>query len=119
VTARELEKARTELRRRREAIVETTLRAGAEHDGLIDAEHGQELEEVAQAEQGLVDLERLGATERQELTRIDAALERLEQGGYGTCASCGAAIEPRRLAALPWALRCTACEEARELAARR
>jgi DnaK suppressor protein len=119
VTPRELDEARNELRRRRTAILEATQRAGDEHDGLLDAEHGHELEEEAQAEQGLVDLERLGAAERLEVARIDAALERLERGGYGTCAACGAAIERRRLAALPWALRCTACETAREAAPRR
>jgi DnaK suppressor protein len=119
VTPRELEEARAELRRRRAAILEATVRAGHEHDELLDAERGQELEEVAQAEQGLTDLERLGVAERLELVRIDAALERLEQGAYGTCATCGALIERRRLAALPWAIRCTSCETARETSVRR
>jgi DnaK suppressor protein len=118
VTPRELEEARSELRSRRKAILEATRDAGAEHDALLAAERGHELEEEAQAEQGLVDLERLGAAERLELRRIDAALERLEDGRYGTCAACGAVIEPRRLRALPWAVRCAACEELREAAAR-
>jgi DnaK suppressor protein len=114
VTPRELEEARSELRRRRKAILEATRDAGAEHAALLGAERGQELEEEAQAEQGLVDLERLGDAERLELRRIDAAMARLEEGGYGTCAACGASIEPRRLRALPWAVRCAGCEEARE-----
>jgi DnaK suppressor protein len=109
-----LEEARSELRRRRKAILETTLEAGAEHEALRTAERGQEVEEVAQAEQGLVDLERLGDAERLELRRIDAAMARLEEGGYGTCATCQVPIEPRRLQALPWAVLCTGCEEARE-----
>jgi DnaK suppressor protein len=119
VTPRELEEARKELRRRRAVILEATREAGAEHDGLLSAEHGQEVEEAAQAEQGLSDLERLGMAERLELRRIDAALERMEEGRYGACAACGAAIEPRRLRALPWALRCTGCEEVREVVAHR
>jgi DnaK suppressor protein len=118
VTPRELEEARSELRRRRKAILEATDDAGAEHEALRTAERGHELEEEAQAEQGLVDLERLGAAERLELRRIDAALERLEDGHYGTCAACGAPIERRRLLALPWAVRCAGCEEAREAAPR-
>jgi DnaK suppressor protein len=118
VTPRELEEVRSELRRRRRGILETTRGAGAEHEALRTAERGHELEEEAQAEQGLVDLERLGAAERLELRRIDAAMARVDEGLYGTCATCGLAIEPRRLKALPWAVRCTGCEEARETVVR-
>jgi RNA polymerase-binding transcription factor DksA len=114
VTPRELEEARGELRRRRKAILEATRDAGREHAALLAAERGHELEEEAQAEQGLVDLERLGEAERLELRRIDAAMERIEEGRYGTCATCGAAIAARRLEALPWAVRCAGCEEVRE-----
>lgn len=119
MTPRELEEARSELRRRRSAILEATRGAGAEHEALRNAERGHELEEEAQAEQGLVDLERLDDAERLELRRIEAALARADEGKYGTCATCGAAIERRRLQALPWALRCTGCEELREQAAPR
>lgn len=118
MTPRQLEEARSELRRRRRAILEATREAGAEHEALLAAERGHEMEEAAQAEQGLVDLERLGAAERLELRRIDAAMARLDEGLYGTCAACGTAIEPRRLTALPWAVRCAGCEEAREGVAR-
>jgi DnaK suppressor protein len=43
------------------------------------------------------------------LTRVRAALERLEHGEYGICRSCEAAIDPRRLAIDPTATRCIAC----------
>ena len=48
------------------------------------------------------------------LARIDAALVRLDAGKYGTCFECAAAISKRRLRALPFAVRCQACEERRE-----
>ena len=50
------------------------------------------------------------------LTRISAALVRLEAGKYGTCLSCGGEITKRRLRALPFAVRCQGCEEQREIA---
>jgi DnaK suppressor protein len=50
------------------------------------------------------------------LTRISEALVRLEAGKYGTCLSCGGEIMKRRLRALPFAVRCQACEEKREFA---
>ena len=48
------------------------------------------------------------------LKRIDAALERIEAGGYGDCVACGDEIPKNRLKALPFAVRCTACEHERE-----
>lgn len=48
------------------------------------------------------------------VARVDAALERLEAGRYGACFACNAEITEGRLRALPFAVRCTACEERRE-----
>jgi DnaK suppressor protein len=45
---------------------------------------------------------------------IDAALVRLDAGEYGSCVSCGGEISETRLRALPFAVRCRACEERRE-----
>ena len=53
------------------------------------------------------------------LNKINDALTRLEQGDYGNCCDCGAEIAEKRLRALPFAVRCKDCEEAREVAAQR
>ncbi len=53
------------------------------------------------------------------LNKIDEALRRLEEGAYGYCFECGAEISEQRLRALPFAVRCRSCEEARELAEQR
>ena len=53
------------------------------------------------------------------LNKIDDALVRLEQGNYGNCFECGAEIAEKRLRALPFAVRCKECEEAREVAEQR
>ena len=53
------------------------------------------------------------------LTKIDDALFRLEQGDYGNCFDCGEEIAEKRLRALPFAVRCKDCEEARETAQQR
>ena len=37
------------------------------------------------------------------LTDVDDALQRLDDGTYGKCLVCGKDINPRRLAAIPWA----------------
>jgi DnaK suppressor protein len=48
------------------------------------------------------------------LSKIDEALSRLEEGAYGDCYECGEEIAPQRLRALPFAVRCKDCEQARE-----
>lgn len=48
------------------------------------------------------------------LARIDVALKRLDAGAYGDCVECGQAIPKERLHAMPFAVRCTSCEDARE-----
>ena len=53
------------------------------------------------------------------LNKVDDALARLEQGTYGNCLECGEEIAEKRLRALPFALRCKDCEEAREVAEQR
>jgi RNA polymerase-binding transcription factor len=47
------------------------------------------------------------------LKEIDAALDRLATGDYGVCVSCGAPLNARRLAAIPWAALCIRCQETR------
>jgi DnaK suppressor protein len=53
------------------------------------------------------------------LNKIDEALSRLEEGTYGHCFECGDEIAEARLRALPFAVRCKDCEEAREVAQKR
>ena len=53
------------------------------------------------------------------LNKIDDALARLEAGNYGNCFECGEEIAEKRLRALPFAVRCKDCEEARENAEQR
>jgi DnaK suppressor protein len=48
------------------------------------------------------------------LEKSNKALEKIEQGSYGICESCGEPIDPDRLAALPHALMCIACKKAEE-----
>ena len=53
------------------------------------------------------------------LNKVNEALRRLEEGTYGNCFECGEEIAEARLRALPFAVRCIDCEEARENAAER
>ncbi len=105
---------RAELLRRRLALLETVRRAAAGLDALRSAERDPEFEEGAQSEHEQFTLARLSENQRRELVLIDAALARMEEGMYGACLDCDLEIDPRRLAALPYALLCTECAQRRE-----
>jgi DnaK suppressor protein len=42
---------------------------------------------------------------------VKLALERIEDGTYGTCLECEQEISPKRLKAVPWASCCVRCQE--------
>lgn len=53
--------------------------------------------------------------ERKLINKINAAMERLANGDYGYCESCGAEIGIRRLEARPTATQCIDCKTLAEL----
>lgn len=48
------------------------------------------------------------------LASIDAALQRIDEGVYGTCERCGRPISDARLAGLPYATKCIECKTLEE-----
>jgi DnaK suppressor protein len=87
--------------------------ASGESQGVLDAAESSEADIQDDIEFALIQMK------SETLHKIEEALARLEEGTYGNCFECGDEIEERRLRALPFAVRCKDCEEARELAERR
>lgn len=56
----------------------------------------------------------LSGAERIKLRQVEGALERLDQGEYGTCEHCREPIGAQRLKAIPWARYCVDCQEKEE-----
>ena len=50
--------------------------------------------------------EALASTLQDSLTAVESALARMDEGTYGRCVSCGQAIAPARLEAMPSTTRC-------------
>ena len=48
------------------------------------------------------------------LREVKAALQRIRDGSFGTCIQCEWAVNPKRLAAVPWAPLCIECQEAKD-----
>ena len=72
-----------------------------------------ELEQSGDDSQGDIELALL-QMRAQTLARIDEAIARLAEGAYGACVECDAEISEKRLQAVPFAVRCQACEARRE-----
>ena len=53
-------------------------------------------------------------TEEDTLGRIEAALERIDEGSYGVCVQCEGVIPKARLNAIPYTPVCIKCAEAQE-----
>ena len=84
-----------------------------EGQGVLDAAESSEADIQDDIEFALIQMK------SETLHRIEEALARLDEGTFGNCFECGDEIAERRLRALPFAVRCKDCEEARELAERR
>ena len=82
----------------------------------VDIHHKKEpvekdfAEQVTQRENDEV-LSAIDEETKQTVHLIDAALARLKNGSYGTCASCGEKIPDARLDALPYVTTCVNCAE--------
>jgi DnaK suppressor protein len=54
---------------------------------------------------------RINQISHEQLDLVEAALARLDSGEYGICVECERPIAAKRLAAVPWASHCVACQE--------
>ncbi len=116
-----------ELNGYRKSLLEEKERLSAALDYLHTENPGAEEESALElnsleahlAEVGSITLDReidysLEEVVQEGLAAITAALERIEQGSFGRCVSCGRPIAAERLAALPWASLCIDCKRLEE-----
>jgi DnaK suppressor protein len=75
--------------------------------------------DTASSEINLAITGRLRERERGLINKIEAALEKIEDGSFGTCESCGEAIAMKRLEARPVAELCIDCKSEQEKIERR
>jgi RNA polymerase-binding protein DksA len=121
VTSIETERFREALIEERKRVEHALASLREEHPGSLDEEveeinatSDNHLAETATATLGREIDYTLGENSEEVLAQIDAALERIENGTYGTCASCGREIAPERLEAYPWASLCIDCKRRAE-----
>ena len=71
--------------------------------------HAKDWSEQAQERENEEVVEQLEVTLRAELSQVNEAFTRIENGEYGICEVCDGPIRPERLEALPYTNRCFNC----------
>lgn len=103
------------LRQSREDLLATvrsrTDAAEGETPVISPLSHAAQADDAPTAEMISHTEEHLAEHESNLLHEIDAALGRLESGGYGICVSCGREIPEARLMATPTVQTCVQCQE--------
>jgi DnaK suppressor protein len=108
---------RTMLLEERRRVEDAIANLRDDHVGRLDEEveevSGTNDQDLAQTATATLDREidyTLEENSTQVLGEINAALQRIEAGTYGTCTNCGEAIPVARLEAYPWASLCIECK---------
>lgn len=113
------DEARTRLLAERERVVAALDYLHEENAGSLHAEAEEATIADNIGETATVTLDRqidysLEEASNHVLAAIDAALERVEAGNYGTCQTCGKPIGDDRLEAIPYATQCIDCRRREE-----
>lgn len=109
----ELERMKALLLSQRREMVEEVK----SHDGLHAGESNSEFRDPEDRAAGLGEVlvdDVIAGHDVNLLEKIDFALERIENGTYEKCASCGETIPLERLKAKPSASLCVGCQAAKE-----
>jgi DnaK suppressor protein len=108
------------LAKAREQLLETKNKLLGEIDSEMRAERegnkdeGMDAYDLASEERDREINFILSDRERVKLKQIDDALERLDDGTYGVCESCGLEIAEERLIAMPFTRLCRDCQQDEE-----
>jgi DnaK suppressor protein len=82
---------------------------GLEIEGVLSDPGSSDWEENAVEMENDEAWAAVGDVTKAEIREIRLALQRIDRGSYGKCASCGIQIGKERLEALPWTSYCARC----------
>ena len=105
-----MEAFKKRLEERQQSLRKTVSRT--EEDGRIaDQDTAQDIADRAASSYTKEFLFSQSNNDRQLLQMVETALQRIREGSFGECSSCGNEINPKRLEAVPWTRYCIACQE--------
>ena len=97
--------AKERLLAREEELLRDMRRLGDDAREAKETEVEDPIDAVESSENQALNF-RMGTVASEELQQVQAALQRVEDGTYGTCVDCGRTISDARLEALPWTPYC-------------
>jgi DnaK suppressor protein len=107
---KKLEYFRKRLEVRQQELRRTVSRT--EQDGrTVDEDSAQDIADRAASSYTKEFLFHQSNNDRQLLAMVESALDRIRQGTFGECISCGKEINAKRLEAVPWTRHCIECQE--------
>ena len=106
MTKSETEKFRKILETKRDELE----RIVSNRDAITIEKSADALDEVQHASERELAIRNLDR-ESHLLRSVRLALRRIKEGSFGTCLHCEEDISPKRIAAVPWAAFCIACQE--------
>ncbi len=110
---KKLDSFKKRLEERQQALRKAVSRT--EEDGRIaDQDSAQDIADRAASSYTKEFLFSQSNNERQLLQMVETALQRIREGSFGECVSCGNEINARRLEAVPWTRYCIECQEKKE-----
>ncbi len=110
---KKLDAFKKKLEERQQALRKAVSRI--EEDGRIaDQDQTQDIADRAASSYTKEFLFSQSNNERQLLNMVETALQRLREGNFGECISCGNEINAKRLEAVPWTRYCIECQEKKE-----
>ncbi|MDA8392673.1 MAG: TraR/DksA C4-type zinc finger protein [Actinomycetota bacterium] len=98
---------RTLLQKERDQLLSQLAELGFGQDGGLSYDTNFADSSQVNAERG--EAEALAAPLREALSEVDEALERVDEGTYGSCLRCSSPIGSDRLEAMPATRYCIAC----------
>lgn len=107
---KKLEAFKKRLEERQQSLRKAVSRT--EEDGRIaDQDTAQDIADRAASSYTKEFLFSQSNNDRQLLQMVEISLQRIREGTFGECSSCGNEINPKRLEAVPWTRYCIACQE--------
>ncbi|MGB7554988.1 MAG: TraR/DksA family transcriptional regulator, partial [Candidatus Korobacteraceae bacterium] len=107
---KKLEVFKKRLEERQRELRQTMTRT-AQDGREADVESAQDIADRAANSYNKEFLFHQSNNERQLLQMVENALDRIREGTFGECISCGAEINSKRLEAVPWTRHCIECQE--------
>jgi len=106
-----IDRMRTALLVQKRQIFNTFVDENAELHAIVDETNVKDIGDKANDVADQQTIEALGTKELNQVMAINAALLRIQEGVYGSCAKCSKKIPEERLEAIPSAIYCIDCQK--------